>query len=165
MVTVKKKKNCKCPLKFLVSQQQKFIWAQVGLVALVNCLVVGGKTRIQRTFIILPNHHPKVKKKLIILMESRGPLTATLREKSKQALLLWLDGVREACCLHRVVIYCLRSCSLSSFCFNFIDLLLLNFALFWFILLFWLKVKRGDDPYRPVFSLKWLYFSREVLAA
>lgn len=29
--------------------------------------------------------------------------------KSKQATLLWLEGFREACCLHRVVIYCRRS--------------------------------------------------------
>ncbi|KAK4491256.1 hypothetical protein RD792_001992, partial [Penstemon davidsonii] len=28
--------------------------------------------------------------------------------KLKQASFLWLDGFREACCLHRVIIYCLR---------------------------------------------------------
>ncbi|KAJ8526409.1 hypothetical protein K7X08_028886 [Anisodus acutangulus] len=43
-------------------------------------------------------------------MESIGPLA---RSKSKQALLLWLDGVREACCLHRVIIYLLRSKQLA----------------------------------------------------
>ncbi|KAL3538520.1 hypothetical protein ACH5RR_001886 [Cinchona calisaya] len=42
-------------------------------------------------------------------MESIEPLMASFREKSKQASLLWLEGLREACCLHRVVIYCLRS--------------------------------------------------------
>ncbi|KAE9446884.1 hypothetical protein C3L33_21246, partial [Rhododendron williamsianum] len=31
-----------------------------------------------------------------------------LRPKLKQASLLWLDGLLDACCLHRVVIYCLR---------------------------------------------------------
>ncbi|KAI9176452.1 hypothetical protein LWI28_003019 [Acer negundo] len=40
---------------------------------------------------------------------STEPLTNVLREKSKQALLLWLEGFREACCLHRVVVLCLRS--------------------------------------------------------
>ncbi|XP_060194525.1 protein EI24 homolog isoform X2 [Lycium barbarum] len=43
-------------------------------------------------------------------MESMGQL---VRSKSKQALLLWLDGVREACCLHRVIIYSLRSKQLA----------------------------------------------------
>ncbi|CAN4125147.1 unnamed protein product [Withania somnifera] len=46
-------------------------------------------------------------------MESIGPLGNTVRNKSKQALLLWLDGVREACCLHRVVIYSFRSKQLA----------------------------------------------------
>ncbi|XP_042501695.1 protein EI24 homolog [Macadamia integrifolia] len=32
-----------------------------------------------------------------------------MRPKVKQAVLLWLDGFREACCLHRVVFLCLRS--------------------------------------------------------
>ncbi|KAK6945456.1 hypothetical protein RJ641_013000, partial [Dillenia turbinata] len=32
-----------------------------------------------------------------------------MRAKSKQALLLWFEGFREACCLHRVIIYCFRS--------------------------------------------------------
>ncbi|XP_031258495.1 protein EI24 homolog isoform X2 [Pistacia vera] len=32
-----------------------------------------------------------------------------LKSKSKQALLQWLDGFREACCLHRVVVLCHRS--------------------------------------------------------
>ncbi|XP_057494448.1 protein EI24 homolog isoform X2 [Actinidia eriantha] len=36
-----------------------------------------------------------------------------LRPKLKQALLLWLDGFRDACCLHRVIIYCLRSRQLA----------------------------------------------------
>jgi len=31
-----------------------------------------------------------------------------MRSKSKQVLLLWLEGFREACSLHRVVILCLR---------------------------------------------------------
>ncbi|XP_047980162.1 protein EI24 homolog [Salvia hispanica] len=33
----------------------------------------------------------------------------SLKAKSKQASVLWAEGFREACCLHRVVIYCLRS--------------------------------------------------------
>ncbi|KAL8520907.1 hypothetical protein ACS0TY_011455 [Phlomoides rotata] len=33
--------------------------------------------------------------------------------KSKQASLLWLEGFREACCLHRVFTYCLRSRELA----------------------------------------------------
>ncbi|XP_051146515.1 protein EI24 homolog [Andrographis paniculata] len=33
--------------------------------------------------------------------------------KLKQVLVLWLEGFREACCLHRVVIYCLRSRELA----------------------------------------------------
>ncbi|KAL5787286.1 hypothetical protein ACOSP7_004235 [Xanthoceras sorbifolium] len=40
---------------------------------------------------------------------STEPLTYVLQAKSKQALLLWLEGFREACCLHRVVVLCLRS--------------------------------------------------------
>ncbi|KAI5661607.1 hypothetical protein M9H77_20930 [Catharanthus roseus] len=46
-------------------------------------------------------------------METIGPLIDTLGAKSKQAFLLWLEGVREACCLHRVVIYCRRSRELA----------------------------------------------------
>lgn len=34
--------------------------------------------------------------------------------KSKQASLLWLEGFREACCLHRVFTYCLRYCKTSA---------------------------------------------------
>ncbi|KAL3843679.1 hypothetical protein ACJIZ3_001082 [Penstemon smallii] len=33
--------------------------------------------------------------------------------KLKQASFLWLEGFREACCLHRVIIYCLRSRELA----------------------------------------------------
>ncbi|KAL5704197.1 hypothetical protein ACHQM5_022655 [Ranunculus cassubicifolius] len=36
-----------------------------------------------------------------------------LKLKSKQALILWLEGFREACCLHRVVLFCFRSKQLS----------------------------------------------------
>ncbi|KAH6814683.1 etoposide-induced protein [Perilla frutescens var. frutescens] len=45
------------------------------------------------------------------LMDSRSikSLIGSFTTKSKQASLLWLEGFREACCLHRVVIYCLRS--------------------------------------------------------
>ncbi|CAA0841523.1 Protein EI24 homolog [Striga hermonthica] len=35
------------------------------------------------------------------------------RTKLKQTSLLWLEGFREACCLHRVIIYCLRSRELA----------------------------------------------------
>ncbi|CAK9168247.1 unnamed protein product [Ilex paraguariensis] len=35
-----------------------------------------------------------------------------LKPKLKQASLLWLEGFKEACCLHRVIIYCLRSSQL-----------------------------------------------------
>lgn len=41
-------------------------------------------------------------------MEEIWPLMATIGAKSKQAAFLWLEGFREACCLHRVVIYFLR---------------------------------------------------------
>lgn len=37
------------------------------------------------------------------------PLMKLCSAKLKQATLLWLEGFREACCLHRVVILCLRS--------------------------------------------------------
>ncbi|XP_049364094.1 protein EI24 homolog isoform X1 [Solanum verrucosum] len=46
-------------------------------------------------------------------MESMGPLVERVQSKSKQALLQWVDGVREACCLHRVIIYSLRSKQLA----------------------------------------------------
>ncbi|XP_024979719.1 protein EI24 homolog isoform X1 [Cynara cardunculus var. scolymus] len=36
-------------------------------------------------------------------------LMRSYRTKVKQASVLWLEGFRQACCLHRVVIYCLRS--------------------------------------------------------
>ncbi|KAK9167678.1 hypothetical protein Scep_002869 [Stephania cephalantha] len=36
-----------------------------------------------------------------------------LGAKSKKAMVLWLEGFREACCLHRVVFFCLRSKSLA----------------------------------------------------
>ncbi|OAY44984.1 protein EI24 homolog [Manihot esculenta] len=42
-------------------------------------------------------------------METAKPLIRVFRSKVKQASLLWLEGFREACCLHRVVILCLRS--------------------------------------------------------
>ncbi|MFS7978865.1 putative etoposide-induced 2.4 [Helianthus anomalus] len=42
-------------------------------------------------------------------MENLHPLMARYRTKLKQASELWLEGFREACCLHRVAIYCLRS--------------------------------------------------------
>ncbi|KAH9685298.1 protein EI24-like [Citrus sinensis] len=40
------------------------------------------------------------------------PLINLLKTKSKQALVLYLEGLREACCLHRVVILCRRSTKL-----------------------------------------------------
>ncbi|XP_034200261.1 protein EI24 homolog isoform X2 [Prunus dulcis] len=42
-------------------------------------------------------------------MEAAKPLINAFRTKSKQATLLWLEGFREACCLHRVFILCYRS--------------------------------------------------------
>ncbi|XP_037493785.1 protein EI24 homolog isoform X2 [Jatropha curcas] len=45
-------------------------------------------------------------------METTTPLIRVSGTKVKQASLLWLEGFREACCLHRVVILCLRSKSL-----------------------------------------------------
>ncbi|XP_015580744.1 protein EI24 homolog isoform X2 [Ricinus communis] len=42
-------------------------------------------------------------------METANPLIRELTTKVKQASLLWLEGFREACCLHRVVILCYRS--------------------------------------------------------
>ncbi|KAF6147888.1 hypothetical protein GIB67_014468 [Kingdonia uniflora] len=36
-----------------------------------------------------------------------------VRAKAKQALFLWFEGFIEACCLHRVVIFCFRSKKLS----------------------------------------------------
>ncbi|XP_006339960.2 protein EI24 homolog [Solanum tuberosum] len=50
---------------------------------------------------------------LSCVMESMGPLVERVQSKSKQALLQWVDGVREACCLHRVIIYSLRSKQLA----------------------------------------------------
>ncbi|CAI9103788.1 OLC1v1002345C5 [Oldenlandia corymbosa var. corymbosa] len=41
------------------------------------------------------------------------PLLAKFRTKSKQASFQWLEGLREALCLHRVVIYCRRSKELA----------------------------------------------------
>ncbi|KAK1417693.1 hypothetical protein QVD17_26827 [Tagetes erecta] len=43
------------------------------------------------------------------VMENFGPLMIRYRTKLKLASVLWLEGFREACCLHRVAIYCLRS--------------------------------------------------------
>ncbi|XP_062177215.1 protein EI24 homolog isoform X2 [Alnus glutinosa] len=42
-------------------------------------------------------------------MEASKPLTNLYSAKLKQATLLWLEGFREACCLHRVFILCRRS--------------------------------------------------------
>lgn len=47
-------------------------------------------------------------------MENMGPLMIVYRTKLKQASMLWLLGFREACCLHRVLIYCLRSKQLMT---------------------------------------------------
>ncbi|KAG8368825.1 hypothetical protein BUALT_Bualt15G0087100 [Buddleja alternifolia] len=41
-------------------------------------------------------------------------LMGSFRTKLKQASLLWLEGFREACCLHRVIIYCLSIFVLRS---------------------------------------------------
>ncbi|CAH9063242.1 unnamed protein product [Cuscuta europaea] len=48
-------------------------------------------------------------------MESRVPrnLASSLSRKSKQALVLWAEGFREACCVHRVFVYCIRSRQLA----------------------------------------------------
>ncbi|KAF5201979.1 Ei24-like protein [Thalictrum thalictroides] len=37
----------------------------------------------------------------------------TFKAKTKKAVVLWLKGFKEACCLHRVVVFCLRSKRLS----------------------------------------------------
>ncbi|XP_076906753.1 protein EI24 homolog isoform X1 [Bidens hawaiensis] len=42
-------------------------------------------------------------------MENMNPLITRYRTKLKLASLLWFEGFREACCLHRVAVYCLRS--------------------------------------------------------
>ncbi|XP_017971993.1 PREDICTED: protein EI24 homolog [Theobroma cacao] len=42
-------------------------------------------------------------------MEDRKLLIKISRTKLKQASLLWADGFREACCLHRVIVLCRRS--------------------------------------------------------
>ncbi|XP_022762791.1 protein EI24 homolog isoform X4 [Durio zibethinus] len=42
-------------------------------------------------------------------MENIKPLIEITRTKLKQASLLWADGFREACCLHRVIVLCHRS--------------------------------------------------------
>lgn len=42
-------------------------------------------------------------------METTKRFIGILRPKLKQGLLLWLEGFREACCLHRVVFLCSRS--------------------------------------------------------
>ncbi|XP_059653548.1 protein EI24 homolog isoform X2 [Cornus florida] len=42
-------------------------------------------------------------------MDSSEALMGVWKTKVIQATVLWLEGFREACCLHRVVIYCLRS--------------------------------------------------------
>ncbi|KAL4654833.1 hypothetical protein ACB092_01G408800 [Castanea dentata] len=42
-------------------------------------------------------------------MEAMKPLMKLCIAKLKQGTLLWLEGFKEACCLHRVVILCLRS--------------------------------------------------------
>ncbi|XP_028805051.1 protein EI24 homolog isoform X1 [Neltuma alba] len=42
-------------------------------------------------------------------MEATKPLVNTTTAKLKLAALLWLEGFKEACCLHRVVILCSRS--------------------------------------------------------
>ncbi|KAM7478826.1 hypothetical protein LguiA_027039 [Lonicera macranthoides] len=46
-------------------------------------------------------------------MESNETLMVVLRRKLKQASLLWLEGFKEACCLHRVIIYYLKPKSVS----------------------------------------------------
>ncbi|TYI88360.1 hypothetical protein E1A91_D04G203600v1 [Gossypium mustelinum] len=42
-------------------------------------------------------------------MEDIKPLIEALKTKLKQALILWAEGFREACCLHRVIVLCRRS--------------------------------------------------------
>ncbi|KAE8688043.1 Protein EI24-like protein [Hibiscus syriacus] len=46
-------------------------------------------------------------------MEDIKPLTNTAKTKLQQASVLWAEGFRESCCLHRVVILCCRSRKLS----------------------------------------------------
>ncbi|KAL6515206.1 hypothetical protein OROHE_018838 [Orobanche hederae] len=44
---------------------------------------------------------------------SENGFKGSFKTKLKQASLLWLEGFREACCLHRAIIYCLRSKELA----------------------------------------------------
>lgn len=48
------------------------------------------------------------------LSSSTSPLIDQMIAKSKQAMVLWLEGFREACSLHRVVILCHRFVHLIS---------------------------------------------------
>ena len=54
---------------------------------------------------------------LSLSMEAMKPLMKLCIAKLKQGTLLWLEGFKEACCLHRVVILCLRSLLSLKFVF------------------------------------------------
>lgn len=101
-------------------------------------------------------------------MESNETLMVVLRRKLKQASLLWLEGFKEACCLHRVFIYCFRHLSLSLsqkqllcvYAYSQFHLVLISIV--YAFLISKLKVETAYDPNGAVFSLKRLYFLRKV---
>lgn len=71
---------------------------------------------------------------LVSLKRKEPPLMGVLRSKLGQALLLWFEGFREACCLHRVFILCHRfplPLPLSTFFFFYVEKLLLQYHAFW----------------------------------
>ena len=69
---------------------------------------------------------------LSLSMEAMKPLMKLCIAKLKQGTLLWLEGFKEACCLHRVVILCLRSLLSLKFVFFFcpLNIQLLSMDLF-----------------------------------
>lgn len=63
--------------------------------------------------------------------KSKALIMKQIMEKVKSCGVLWLEGLREACCLHRVVILCLRW--VFMFIFHFTNF---NLNWIWFFFVF-----------------------------
>ena len=103
---------------------------------------------------------------LSLSMEAMKPLMKLCIAKLKQGTLLWLEGFKEACCLHRVVILCLRS--LLSLKFVFFLSFKYSITVYGFVSFYfwkakvWWQVEKAFDQNRAMFSTEWFYFLRKV---
>lgn len=96
------------PRKFILFSSSKFILFSSSKAPAAS----------NRSFLDSLSQHPPCLPLSCWCWESRRQPMEGLIPKLKQASLLWLHGLLDACCLHRVVIYCLRFFSLHAHVFT-----------------------------------------------